>query len=201
MLESGEFLAATWVQRFSSAGQRRRRRGSLWHHILSTGLMPRMSKHLAMMSAVASQSSILHMLTFTTSPGETNTQETHWGLQKLLFSFLGADCFSDRSRQMFFFLLFTRSKTMRTTGGSENVIWQKTECKTKTKQPETHGEVEQIVEVKLRTTQTTAGQRSRLMRPPSHSGSRPAQHQMRLCDLNICIHDPPGRVATRSRGQ
>lgn len=83
-------LASTWVKEthhffswscsgilvnLDAEGQRRIRGGSLWHHtlwhhILSTGLMPRMSKHLAMMVAVASQSSILHMLTFTTSPGE-----------------------------------------------------------------------------------------------------------------------------------
>lgn len=38
------------------------------HHILSTGLIPRMSNPLAMTIAVASQRSILHMLILITSP-------------------------------------------------------------------------------------------------------------------------------------
>lgn len=44
--------------------------GILEGHILWTGVRPSMSKPLAMTAAVASHRSILHMLTFTTSPGE-----------------------------------------------------------------------------------------------------------------------------------
>lgn len=55
----------------------------LWHHILPTGLMPRMWKHWAMMAAVASQSSILHMLTFTTSPAERKTEKITFKLYVL----------------------------------------------------------------------------------------------------------------------
>lgn len=42
-------------------------------HILWTGLRPRMSKHLAMIEAVASHSSILHMLILFTSPTDKET--------------------------------------------------------------------------------------------------------------------------------